>query len=191
MKIEYNKGNNISPVAFMFACPGQKEQAAGRVVAGATGKNLNTLLSILSESENKKIRSLFPSADRYDYLITNASDTVHYPALDKTSLPSKSEYGDKANLARLCGELECVKYVIAFGAQAKDVSRLVENEYLLRKLPHYPIFITSLPHLSLLALNQISNDINGERIERGDKEATYKRLTVVAKMLINNIEDLL
>ena len=72
MKIEYNKGNNVSSVAFMFACPGQKEQAAGRVVAGATGKNLDMLLSVLMESENIKISSLFPSANRYDYLITNA-----------------------------------------------------------------------------------------------------------------------
>jgi uracil-DNA glycosylase len=106
MKISYNKGKNISSVAFMFACPGQKEQAAGKVVAGATGKNLNTLLSILAESKNEKIRTLFPSADRYDYLITNASDTVHYPALDKTSLPSKKEYGAAENVARLCSELE-------------------------------------------------------------------------------------
>jgi len=190
-KISYNKGKNISPVAFMFACPGQKEQAAGKVVAGATGKNLNTLLAILAGSENEKIRSLFPSEDRYDYLITNASDTVHYPALDKTSLPSKSEYSDDANLNRLYGELDHVKYVIAFGAQAKDVSRLVEYKYKMREVTPRPVFITSLPHLSLLALNQISEDINGERIERGDKEATRKRLTVVAKMLTDNIKDLL
>lgn len=191
MKIEYNKGKNISPVAFMFACPGQKEQAAGRVVAGATGKNLNMLLSILAESENEKVRTLFPSADRYDYLITNSSDTVHYPALDKTSLPSKKEYSDGANIARLCGELESMKYVIAFGAQAKDVSRLVENKYQLKNVISRPVFITALPHLSLLALNQISEDVNGVRIERGDKEATRKRLTVVAKMLTDNIKDLL
>ncbi len=191
MKIAYNKGKNISPVAFMFACPGQKEQEAGRVVAGATGKNLNTLLSILAESENEKVRALFPSTDRYDYLITNSSDTVHYPALDKTSLPSKSEYSDDANLNRLYRELDHVKYVIAFGAQAKDVSRLVEYKYQLREVTPRPTFITSLPHLSLLALNQISEDINGNHIERGDKEATRKRLTVVAKMLTDNIEDLL
>ena len=191
MKIEYNKGNNVSSVAFMFACPGQKEQAAGRVVAGATGKNLDMLLSVLMESENIKISSLFPSANRYDYLITNASNIIHYPALDKTSLPSKSEYSEKSNLERLCGELECVKYVIAFGAQAKDVSRLVENEYQALRLERYPKFITSLPHLSLLALNQISHDINGERIERGDKAATRKRLTVVAKMLTDSLKDLL
>ena len=191
MKIAYNKGKNISPVAFMFACPGQKEQAAGRVVAGATGKNLDTLLSVLAESENEKVRALFPSGDRYDYLITNASDTVHYPALDKTSLPSKSEYSDDANLNRLYRELDHIKYVIAFGAQAKDVSRLVEYKYQLREVTPRPVFITALPHLSLLALNQISEDVNGEHIERGDKEATRKRLTVVAKMLVENIEDLL
>jgi uracil-DNA glycosylase len=191
MKIDYNKGKNISPVAFMFACPGQKEQAAGRVVAGATGKNLNTLLSILAESENEKIRALFPSADRYDYLITNASDTVHYPALDKTSLPSKKEYGAAENVERLCAELKEVKYVIAFGAQAKDVSNLAKSRYALQNTAVYPVFITSLPHLSLLALNQISEDIYGNRIERGDKEATHKRLTVVAKMLTDNIKNLL
>jgi uracil-DNA glycosylase len=191
MKIEYNKGKNISYVAFMFACPGQKEQAAGRVVAGATGKNLNMLLSILAESENEKVRTLFPSADRYDYLITNASNTVHYPALDKTSLPSKKEYADDANLERLCVELKNIKYVIAFGAQAKDVSRLVECKYKLHEVTPRPAFITSLPHLSLLALNQISEDVNGVRIERGDKEATRKRLAVVAKMLTDNIKDLL
>jgi uracil-DNA glycosylase len=191
MKITYNKGKNISSVAFMFACPGQKEQAAGRVTAGATGKNLNLLLSILAESENEKVRALFPSDDRYDYLITNASDTVHYPALDKTSLPSKKEYSTDENLERLCGELESVRYVIAFGAQAKDVSRLVEARYQLREISERPTFITALPHLSLLALKQISLDADGERIEKGDKEATRKRLTVVAKMLTDSIKDLL
>lgn len=191
IKISYNKGKNISPVAFMFACPGQKEQAAGKVVAGATGKNLNTLLSILMCSENEKIRALFPSDDRYDYLITNSSDIVHYPALDKTSLPSKSEYSDDANLNRLYAELDHVKYVIAFGAQAKEASKLVEYKYKLREVSPRPVFITSLPHLSLLALNQISTDVNGDRIERGDKEATHKRLTVVAKILTDNIKDLL
>ncbi|MBQ7291144.1 MAG: hypothetical protein IJW76_05440 [Clostridia bacterium] len=190
-KISYNKGKNISPVAFMFACPGQKEQAAGKVVAGATGKNLNLLLSVLAKSENEKIRALFPSADRYDYLITNSSDTIHYPALDKTSLPSKREYSDDANLNRLYKELDHTKYVIAFGAQAKEASKLVEYKYKMREVTPRPTFITSLPHLSLLALNQISEDVHGARIERGDKEATLKRICVVAKMLTEYLEDLL
>ena len=97
-RIYFNKGTDISHVAFMFACPGQKEEKAGKVVAGNTGKNLNLLLSVLSASENENIRALFPSENRYDYLITNSSDIIHYPALDGTSLPSKSEYADDANL---------------------------------------------------------------------------------------------
>lgn len=186
-KVKYNPGKNISPVAFMFACPGQKEQQAGKVVAGITGKNLNMLLEILSKSENETIRELFPSTDRYDYLITNSSDKIHYPAFDSTSLPKKSEYSDDANLNRLYNELDHIEYVIAFGAQAKDVSTLIEYKYDLREVSPRPKFITSLPHLSLLALNQITNDINGVRIERGDPKATYKRLEVVAQKLTQDL----
>lgn len=188
-KVKYNPGKNISPVAFMFACPGQKEQQAGKVVAGVTGKNLNKLLEILSKSEDEKIRALFPSTDRYDYLITNSSDKIHYPAYDSTSLPKKSEYSDDANLNRLYNELDHIEYVIAFGAQAKDVSKLIEYKYELREVSPRPKFITSLPHLSLLSLNQIKNDVNDTRIEYGDPQATYKRLEVVAQRLINALSE--
>lgn len=189
-KVAYNKGKNISPVAFMFACPGQKEEKAGKVVSGSTGKNLDLLLSVLAESENEKIRALFPSSDRYDYLITNSSDIIHYPALDNTSLPSKGEYSDDANLNRLYGELDHMGYVIAFGIQAKEASKLVEYKYKLREVTPRPVFITSLPHLSLLSLNQISEDTDGKRIERGDPEATLKRIRVVAKMLTEQLENI-
>ncbi len=186
-KIRYNPGNGVSPVAFMFACPGQKEYEAGKVVSGITGKNLNTLLSILSKHENEKIRALFPSESRYDYLITNASDTVHYPALDKTSLPPRSEYIDDANLNRLYHEFEHSEYVIAFGVQAKEAAKLVEYKYDMREVSPRPHFVTSLPHLSLLSINQISEDVNGVHIEKGDREATHKRLEVVAQKLVENL----
>lgn len=186
-RIYFNKGTDISYVAFMFACPGQKEEKAGKVVAGNTGKNLNLLLSVLSASENENIRALFPSENRYDYLITNSSDIIHYPALDGTSLPSKSEYADDANLNRLFHELENSKYVVAFGNQAKEASKLVSLKYDMREIYPKPVFITSLPHLSLLALNQISTDTDGNRIEKGEKDATLKRIKVVAKMLETSI----
>lgn len=186
-RIYFNKGTDISHVAFMFACPGQKEEKAGKVVAGNTGKNLNLLLSVLSASENENIRALFPSENRYDYLITNSSDIIHYPALDGTSLPSKSEYADDANLNRLFHELENSKYVIAFGNQAKEAAKLVSLKYDMREIYPKPVFITSLPHLSLLALNQISTDTDGNKIGKGEKDATLKRIKVVAKMLETSI----
>ena len=182
-KINYNKGNGSSPVAFLFACPGQKEQKAGKVVAGSTGRNLNLLLSALSSSESSFIKELFPSEDRYDYLITNASNVVHYPAWDETSLPKKEEYSAGANLSRLFYELEDMKYVIAFGVQAKETAKLLELMFDMRNVEPRPTFITSLPHLSFLSLNQISKDVNGNDIVKGDKEGTAKRIQVVRKQL--------
>lgn len=189
--VQYNKGKNISPVAFMFACPGQKEQEAGRVVAGNTGKNLNLLLSLLSHSSNIHISGLFPSTDRYDYLITNASNFIHYPALDGSSLPTKKEYMKEENIERLCEELKNVRCVIAFGTQAKDVSVAVEAAYKKKNAAQAPIFITSLPHLSFLSLNQISVDVNGDRIMKGDKNGTAKRMEVVKEKLERELKVLL
>ena len=180
--VQYNKGKNISPVAFMFACPGQKEEEAGRVVAGATGKNLDRLLSILSRSEKEEIRNLFPSSDRYDYLITNSSNIIHYPALDSRSLPSKMEYSKEENMGRLAIELSDAKFVIAFGKEAKDASLMLQR-YFRRFLLPSPSFILSIPHLSFLSLNQISEDKEGNKIEKGDPKGTEKRLEVVAEKI--------
>lgn len=190
-RINYNKGNNISSVSFLFACPGQHEEKLGRVVAGNTGKNLNRLLESLSHSSNPKIKELFPSSDRYDYLITNASDIIHYPALDGRSLPAKKEYMAEENIERLYAELKGVQYVIAFGTQAKDVSSAISSLFEKKNETQKPFFITSLPHLSFLSLNQISRDINGNEIKKGDKEGTKKRIDVVKEMLEIQIKKLI
>lgn len=184
-KITYNKGNNISSVAFIFACPGQKEEAAGKVVAGATGKNLDRLLSILSSSQISEVRRLFPSSNRYDYLITNSSDIIHYPALDGISLPSKKEYREEKNVERLFSELSDSRYIISFGQQAKDVLFNVSHLFHKRGISPSPNLICNIPHLSFLSLNQIKEDKEGKKIEKGDPEATEKRLKVVAGMVEN------
>jgi hypothetical protein len=184
--VKYNQGAGVSKVGFMFACPGQKEEIANRVVSGVTGKNLNTLLSILSNSNFEKIREMFPSGDRYDYLITNASEIIHYPALDGTSLPKRSEYSSPSNITRIINETSDLDYVFAFGEQAKSVSKLISQKTDAEDIVH-PSFITSLPHLSLLSINQIKFDTNGQKIEKGDPAATYKRLQVVAKMIEGQI----
>ena len=189
LTVNLNKGINISPVAFMFACPGQKEQEAGRVVAGSTGKNLDRLLSSLSQSSNIQLRALFPSTNRYDYLITNASNIIHYPALDGRSLPLKKEYMKEKNIERLREELKDVRFVIAFGTQAKEVSAAVAAAYESKNTEQRPFFITSLPHLSFLSLNQISRDVSGDEIMKGDNEGTTKRIEVVREMVEKAIKE--
>lgn len=190
-RVQYNKGKDISSVGFIFACPGQKEMLAQKVVAGSTGNNLNLLLCSLSASSNSAIKSLFPSIDRYDYLITNASDIVHYPALDGYSLPSRKEYMNEKNIERLCAELKNLKLVIAFGTQAKEVSQAIENAYRNKCVVKKPCFITLLPHLSFLSLNRIGLDVNGVPILRGDKDGTNKRIEVVKAMLEQQILDIM
>ena len=185
--VQYNKGNNISPVGFIFACPGQKEQAAQKVVSGSTGNNLNLLISSLSGTSNSSVRLLFPTTDRYDYLITNASEIIHYPAHDGRSLPTRKEYMTERNIERLCDELKNLRLVIAFGVQAKEVAQAVEKAYKEKGVEQSPHFITSLPHLSFLSLNRIAVDVNGEPILRGDKDGTWKRIEVVRMALEKEI----
>lgn len=185
LTVPYNKGKGISTAGFMFACPGQKEMNAGRVVAGTTGKNLDRLLAILAASENEDVRRLFPSSDRYDYLITNASNIVHYPALDATSLPSKREYQRPDNLARLRDELKDLDYLITFGEQAHIASELLKSPT--RSSTPIAAHLIRLPHLSLLSLNQIFLDREGKRIVPGTPNATELRLQVVASMLEKKI----
>jgi len=180
--VHYNKGEGISPIAFMFACPGRREVECGRVVSGVTGKNLDKLLAILSVSENETIRGLFPSPNRYDYLITNASDHAHYPALDGISLPRKSEYLQPSNLARLKTELKTVKYLFAFGEQARAVSKALKEDCGSANSP-IEFVVIRVPHLSLLSLNQISHDREGKRIEPGTPNATELRLEVIASLI--------
>lgn len=190
-RVHFNQGRGISPVGFVFACPGRKEQIAGKVVAGSTGNNLNLLLASLSCSSNKFIASLFPSSNRYDYFITNASDIVHYPALDGRSLPAKKEYMNLENIERLSEEIAHLKCVIAFGAQAKDVVQAVDNIYVQRQLQPKPIFIKSIPHLSFLSLNQISVDVHGDPILPGERDGTQRRIEVVRDMLEKQIQNIM
>lgn len=186
LRVAYNHGRNISPVGFVFACPGRRELLAQKVVAGSTGNNLNRLLASLFRSSDPHVASLFPSSNRYDYLITNTSDIVHYPALDGQSLPSKKEYMSPQNIERLCAELADLKIIIAFGAQAKDVLSEVQ-----RRHENEQTFITSLPHLSFLSLNQISHDVNESKILPGAKDGTDRRIEVVKAMLEKQIQDIL
>ena len=179
--VEYNKGNNQNTVAFVFACPGQKEMQQGRVVAGKTGENLNTLLHILSNS-SPLLHSLFPTSDRYYYRITNASNLVHYPALNAVSVPHKREYLTDVNVQRILSELSGSTLVLAFGQQARELMMYVADNFSVN------FSIVYLPHLSLLSLNQIPFTVDGRRIERGEKDATVRRLEVVAIKIQDAVE---
>ena len=152
---------------------------SGKLVNGQTGKNLDLMLSIL----NKEYPEIFPSCFRYDYRITNSSEYVHYKAFDNRTEPKKDEILENDNLKRLADDIMDYKYIITFGRcaslAAEGCSKLFDMSD--------KVFIYS-QHLSFLSLNSsIKTDINGEPIERGSKDSTYKRLEVAARKVTEQI----
>ncbi len=119
-KVNCNYGKSDVNIAFVFACPGKFELKNNKVLSGNTGKNLNLLLEKLYEWN----KTIFPYKDRYDYLLTNASEYVYYSGYPeetcKTTLPKlRSDVYEKNNILRLCNELKNKKYVILFGEHAR------------------------------------------------------------------------
>ncbi len=178
-KVKRNDGREEAKTAFIFSCPGQEEQKSGKLVNGRTGKNLDIMLSIL----NRQYPEIFPYCGRYDYRITNSSENVHYKAFDNRSEPKEAEITDPENIRRLINDITGYKYIITFGRCAA----LAADE--IKKLGLMPdsVFLYSR-HLSFLSLNSsIKFDTDGNIIEKGSQDSTYKRLEVAAKMITDQL----
>ena len=109
---------------FVFICPGRHEQNRGYPCAAGTGANLARVLVEL----NRRDPARFPSADRRDYVVTNAWSTVEFPAATGRSVPTEAEVLQVDNLERLAGEIAGLPLLVACGAQAHAaLRRLVET----------------------------------------------------------------
>lgn len=113
--VSYQQGYISCPTAFVFSCPGQKEMLAGHVCAGTTGSNLVTVL----EYCHSKKPDVFPYATKGAYLITNASNIVHFKSLTNDTEASDEELLKKENLQRLKDELSGKKTIICMGKKAE------------------------------------------------------------------------
>ncbi len=114
-KVSCNLNVPYRNIAFVLSCPGRLEQEYNILCKGETGENLNIIIGIL----NKEHSDVFQSTDRYEYLLTNASEKVHYKGHSLDSEPSKDEISDKSNIQRLENELQYADYIIAMGAKAR------------------------------------------------------------------------
>lgn len=111
--VEYQKRN--SRVAFVFSCPGRKEEYAQAVCSGQTGDNLNDMLCYC----HHKLSDVFHSVSKDDYTITNAVTKICYLALNGKTEAAKADILDSANQKRLLDELSEYDFVIAMGDKAK------------------------------------------------------------------------
>ncbi|MBI1292233.1 hypothetical protein GC173_13485 [bacterium] len=187
-------GNSMKHVAFVLSCPGEKEvnakddqgKPSPRPAAGTTGNNLDTLIGFLAEKRPEK----FEAVSRYEYRICNSSKRAHWKEKTGDSQPDCAEIADAENLARLGIELKGAKYAILFGERARCVWAL---------LPNKPAKVVVVSHVKInhpggKGLNAIKEDLKGKEIisAEGDKkreaENTKKRLAVLAKRILDELE---
>jgi hypothetical protein len=130
--------------AFVFSCPGQKEELLGHPCAGATGRNLDAALPRL----HALLPSVFPSSSRAAYVLTNSWSQIEYPAKTGRSEATATEILSSDNLARLERELDGITTILICGQKAKHAVLELQAQGRLAKTK-----VAIVMHLSPLAVN--------------------------------------
>lgn len=162
-----------SQVCFILSCPGEKELLANKVCAGQTGENLEQIVFYL----NSYCRCIFPSLNRYDYNILNASNNVNFEALTNKPEEDDDVILSGKNIDRIekfFNKNKHVKYVVFCGDKAK----LLVDE--IRKFGKFKIAI--IKHIGLKGINRtIKEDIDNKKISTLPQNSRTKaRLEVIA-----------
>ena len=179
--IEHN-----SKVCFVFSCPGQDELINDQVCHGKTGENLDVLLKILHD----KKAEIFSSDNRYEYDILNASNIVHFYALDNKTEADSSEI--KQNIQRIFNyvdENENLSYVILFGKKAESIKKDLKRH--IKKSQKNIKVIFNIPHLGFRSINQINIDSmlkKDEHSKTTSEERTRLRLEIVAEKILSQMK---
>lgn len=177
---------NNKKICFIFSCPGREELINGQVCCGDTGENLESLLKILNQTNTE----LFPSTNRYDYDLLNASNIVHFYALDRRTEAGTNEI--QKQIQRVFDYIDSnnnLCYIILCGKKAERIKSKIED-YIKEQSLEITV-IDGVPHLGYQSLNQIEKDINGKTINESSypysKTRTEARLYVVADKIKNAI----
>ena len=169
------KENQGLPFCLLFSCPGSKELKNNKPCAGATGSNLEKLLGILHAREP----NISIPKTRQQLYINNSWPLVEYKKATKRTEATTSELDLPWNLTRLHDELANVKTIIAFGNNAFHVTKKIKTLY------YQNLVVAPSIHISMTSINtSIFKDINNVDIHKGQKNATYKRIEVVAERII-------
>lgn len=193
---------NKSKVCFVFSCPGQEELKARCVCAGTTGTNLEKLITLLTNGDcltdvkikNKEklfeiMTGVFNESNKTKYDILNASQIVHFEALDDDTEGDDEEIEKTNNSERILKyitENPNLQYIICFGDKAQQIIEEIKKKKELKPIET----ITVSHHLSFRRLNQITKGINNEDIMSSYKKSNERnlaRLRVLAKEIMKQI----
>lgn len=130
--------------AFVFSCPGQKEELLSHPCAGATGRNLDAALPKL----HALAPQLFASSHRAAYVLTNSWSQIEYPAKTGRSEATATEIFSPDNLHRLERELAGITTILICGQKAKHAVLELQAQGRLARAK-----IAIVMHLSPLAVN--------------------------------------
>lgn len=130
--------------AFVFSCPGQKEELLGHPCAGATGRNLDLALPKLHAQCPDRFRSPL----RSDYVLTNSWSQIEYPAKTGRSEATIAEVLSVDNLDRLEQELDGIQTIVICGQKAKHAVLALQAQNRLQGAR-----VAVVMHLSPLAVN--------------------------------------
>jgi hypothetical protein len=168
--IHKNEGNGKIKVALIFSCPGAEEEQKKRPVAGATGKNLEELLKLLT----KEVIKIDDSNEanticRYDFKIVNAWHHVIYKSASNRSEATDTQIISKENCNRIIGELDEINSLICFGKKAKIAIKHIKEDL------KENIIVIYLPHLGFRSVNQIAP----EKVIEPSKKRTENRIRMI------------
>lgn len=173
-------------IAFVFSCPGRKEQQECRPAAGPTGDNLEEVLRVMGLYDYDDMENLERDDwTRENIWITNSWSCVEYKERTGRSEATISQILETENILRLANELGVIENVIVCcGDKAQRAVCCLYN----RGKLHCTVKIVSLCHLGNQALNRwIQNsELNQDRFETPEQRR-LERLRRWAGCLYNEI----
>lgn len=174
-------------VCFCFSCPGQDEMIADQLCSGTTGKRLDKLLIFLNNARN----DLFPSNNRYDYDIINASNTVHFEALTNDTEEDDSiiKTNSERKLKEYISGNQNLEYILFFGDKACILLNQLQEKEKENSWEHIK-GVAVEHHLSNKGLIKITQDKYGNNIMSTyatREERTNARLEYLAKQIIDSL----
>lgn len=181
VRVDFDPGVDSNPIVAIFQNPGSKENEAGHPAAGTTGKNLSILLKMLKEHIDNSSGCVQRDHFTYDsttpksgVMVANAHCGV-YTSKDNVPIGFDCDH-----VKFVAEKIKDKRLVLCFGLHAESFYKQIIESACSCK-PSCDQKVIFCCHLGLQSLNTlIKNDLKGDVIAKGDKDATRRRLSVVA-----------